>query len=139
MWYTFLLTSLLGKIRTGANNDDVEVSSTIFDDSCDDELLSKDEFNIADCIWTLFFLSIGLRGGKTGGISWFVDPTRRPDCFCDDNEGLLDNKFVFAVCRCSSSYIATDSTVDEPCLFRPGFRLNLIKEILLLFIRHDQD
>jgi hypothetical protein len=71
--YTLLLTSLLGKIRPGANNDD-DVSSTVLDDICDEELLNTDGFNIADCIGTLFFLSNGLRGGKIGGISWFVDP-----------------------------------------------------------------
>jgi hypothetical protein len=47
--YTLLLTSLLGKIRAGANDDD-EVSSTALDDICDEELLNTDGFNIADCI-----------------------------------------------------------------------------------------
>jgi len=48
--YKLRLTSLLDKIRAGANNDDLEVSSIAFDDICDEELLSKDEFNIAECI-----------------------------------------------------------------------------------------
>jgi hypothetical protein len=94
--------------------------------------LSKDEFNIAECIWTLFFLSNGLRGGKTGGISWLVDPAERPDCFCDGKEGFLDNKLVFCEYRCSSSLAIDVSTVDEPCLLRPGFRLNLEKKKFII-------
>jgi len=43
--YTLLLTSLLGKIRAGANDDD-EVSST----ALDEDLLNTDGFNITDCI-----------------------------------------------------------------------------------------
>jgi hypothetical protein len=46
MLYTLLLTSLLGKIRPGANNDDDEVSST----ALDEDLLNTDGFNITDCI-----------------------------------------------------------------------------------------
>jgi hypothetical protein len=43
--YTLLLTSLLGKTRDGANDD---VSSTVLDDICDEELLHTDVFAIVD-------------------------------------------------------------------------------------------
>ena len=120
----FLLTSLLGKTRAEANNDDVDVSSTVFDDIWFNELLSKVEFNIADCIWTLFFLSNGFRGGKTGGISCPFDPFERAGGFCNGNEDFFDNKFFLREFCCSSSWIAADSTVGGACLFRPGLRLN---------------
>ncbi len=139
MLYTLLLTSLLGKIRAGANDDD-EVSSTALDDICDEELLNTDGFNIADCIWILFFLSNGLRGGKTGGISWLVDcvvdPAGRLYCFWDDNEDFVGNKNVFGDGRDSSSNATLDSAVDVPGLLwpelRPGFRLDENKKKFIM-------
>jgi hypothetical protein len=47
MFYTLLLTSLLGKIRAGANDDD-DVSSIVGKDICDDELLNTDGLDIVD-------------------------------------------------------------------------------------------
>jgi hypothetical protein len=125
--FTLLLTSLLGKIRLGANDDD-DVSSIVLDDICVEELLNPPGINVIDGIWTLFFLSNGLRGGKAGGRSWLVDcivdPVERLFCLCDDEEDFVDNKDIFGEFLCSSSIIAFASTVDGPCLLRPGFRLN---------------
>lgn len=93
---TLILTSLLGKIRGGANDD--EMSSAALNDICDGELSSADGFRDVDDIWTLFFLSIGLRGGKAGGISWLVrcpvGSTKWLFCLCD-NTDFLDEKSVF--------------------------------------------
>jgi len=50
MLYTLLLlTSLLGKIRVGTMDDD-DVSSTVLEDTYDEELLNTDGFNITDDI-----------------------------------------------------------------------------------------
>jgi len=51
MLYTLLLlTSLLGKIRVGTMEDDDDVSSTVLEDTYDEELLNTDGFNITDDI-----------------------------------------------------------------------------------------
>jgi hypothetical protein len=82
--------------------------------------------DIVDGVWTLFFLSNGLRGGKAGGISWLVDslvdPVGRLCCLCVD-EDFVGNKTVFVGGRDSSS---CPSIVDDggPVLLRAGFRLN---------------
>ncbi len=111
--------------------DDDDVSSTVLEDIYDEELLlNTDGFNITDDIWTLFFLSIGLRGGKAGGISWLddcmVDKAGRLFCLCDDEDFVGNN--VFDEIRCSSLYPSFISVIDVPCLvwleLRPGFRLN---------------
>jgi hypothetical protein len=47
MLYRLRLTSLLGKIRAGANND---VSSIVGNDICDEELLNTDVLDIVDGI-----------------------------------------------------------------------------------------
>jgi hypothetical protein len=47
--FTLLLTSLLGKIRLGANDDD-DVSSIVLDDICVEELLNPPGINVIDGI-----------------------------------------------------------------------------------------
>jgi hypothetical protein len=79
------LTSLLGRIRPGAKNDDDDVSSTDVDGIGDEPSLKTDVLEMVTGICTLFFLSKGLRGGRAGGRSW---PIRRVAGLWDDRGGL---------------------------------------------------
>ncbi len=124
-----LLTSLFDNLRESGN----DISSFIIDCACDEEL-NTGVSDVVDDIWTLYFLSNGLRGGIAGGLSSVVNCTEGTIrwlffLFEGDDEGdFVGIKKDFDDWWWSSSNAALVSAVDGPWSFwslvRPSFRLN---------------